>query len=89
MRKHIIKKDTQGVIHPDQNWLDLENLAQAELTSEDGSHPIESALKPNEDSGWRASEPGPQIVRKAPGAGPVGWNRAVVEIINRQKDVGN
>ena len=63
MRKHIITKDTQGVIPPDQNWLDLENLAQAELTSEDVSHPIESALKSNEGSGWRASEPGPQTVR--------------------------
>ena len=63
MRKHIITKDTQGVIPPDQNWLDLENLAQAELTSEDVSHPIESALKPNEGSGWRASEPGQQTVR--------------------------
>ncbi len=63
MRKHIITKGTQGVIPPDQNWLDLENLAQAELTSEDVSHPIESALKPNEGSGWRASEPGQQTVR--------------------------
>ncbi len=63
MRKHIIKKGTQNVIPPDQNWLDLENLAQAELTSEDVSHPIESALKPNEGSGWRASEPGQQTVR--------------------------
>ncbi len=63
MRKHIITKGTQGVIPPDQNWLDLENLAQAELTSEDVSHPIESALKPNEGSGWQASEPGQQTVR--------------------------
>ncbi len=63
MRKHIITKGTKGVIPPDQNWLDLENLAQAELTSEDVSHPIESALKPNEGSGWRASEPGQQTVR--------------------------
>jgi hypothetical protein len=63
MRKHIITKGTQDVIPPDQNWLDLENLAQAELTSEDVSHPIESALKPNEGLGWRASEPGQQTVR--------------------------
>ena len=63
MRKHIITKGAHGIIPPDQNWLDLENLAQAELTSEDVSHPIESALKPNEGSGWRASEPGQQTVR--------------------------
>jgi len=63
MRKHVITKSVQGVTPPDQNWLDVENLAQAELTSEDVSHPIESALKPIEGSGWRASEPGPQTVR--------------------------
>ena len=63
MRKRIITKGDQGVIPPDQTWLDLENLAQAELTSEDVSHPIESALKRNEGSGWRASEPGQQTVR--------------------------
>lgn len=63
MRKHIITKGTQGVIPTDQNWLDLENLARAELTSEDVSHPIESALKPDVGSGWRASEPGQQTVR--------------------------
>ena len=38
-------------------------MAQAELTSEDPSHPIESALKPGVGSGWRASEPGQQTVR--------------------------
>jgi hypothetical protein len=37
-------------------------LAQAEVTSEDESHPIESALK-GLGSGWRASEPGQQTVR--------------------------
>jgi len=63
MRKRIIAKGTQDVVPSDQNWLDLENLAQAELTSEDVSHPIESALKPNEGPGWRASEPGQQTVR--------------------------
>lgn len=63
MRKHIIKKGAPGVTSTDQNWLDLENLAQAELTSEDVSHPIEAALKPNEGLGWRASEPGQQTVR--------------------------
>jgi hypothetical protein len=63
MRKHIISKSVQGVIPSDQNWLDLESLAQAELTSEDVSYPIESALKSIEGSGWRASEPGLQTVR--------------------------
>lgn len=63
MRKRIITQDTQGVLPSEQNWLDLENLAQAELTSEDASHPIESALKLDEGTGWRASEPGQQTIR--------------------------
>ncbi len=63
MRKHIINKATPDVGPSDQDWLDLENLAQAELTSEDASHPIESALKPDDGAGWRASGPGQQTVR--------------------------
>lgn len=63
MRKRIITQGTKDVISPDQYWLDLESLAEAELTSEDTSHPIESALKPSGRGGWRASEFGQQTVR--------------------------
>lgn len=63
MRKRIITHGTMDVIPPEQDWLDLENLAEAEVTSEDASHPIESALKPGEGPGWRASESGQQTVR--------------------------
>ena len=63
MRKRIITQGTMDVIPSDQNWLDLENLAEAEVTSEDASHPIESALKPGEGPGWRASESGQQTIR--------------------------
>ncbi|MCU0572735.1 MAG: hypothetical protein MUC41_07040 [Syntrophobacteraceae bacterium] len=63
MRKRIITGETQGAPPPGEDWLDLESLAQVELTSEDASHPIESALKAGEGSGWRAAEPGRQTVR--------------------------
>lgn len=63
MRKRIITQGTQDVVPPDQNWLDMENLAEVEVTSEDASHPIESALKPGQGSGWRASESGQQTIR--------------------------
>ncbi|HEX2770214.1 MAG TPA: hypothetical protein VHN12_13135 [Geobacteraceae bacterium] len=63
MRKRIITQGTKDVIPPDQDWLDLENLAEVEVTSEDASHPIESALKPGEGPGWRALEFGQQTVR--------------------------
>jgi hypothetical protein len=45
------------------DWLDLELLAQVEITSEDAGYPIESALIENNDSGWRANEPGKQTIR--------------------------
>ncbi len=63
MRKYIITQDTQGTIPADEEWLDLETLAKAELTSEDAAHQIESALKSGEGAGWRASESGRQTIR--------------------------
>lgn len=63
MRKRIVTQGSPDVIPPGQKWLDLVNLAEVELTSEDASHPIESALKPSEGPGWRASEFGQQTVR--------------------------
>ena len=44
-------------------WLDLERLAEVEITSEDAAHPIEGALVPRVGRGWRAAEPGTQRIR--------------------------
>lgn len=64
MRKQIIDRDTQGTsVDVDQDWLDLEHLVQVELTSEDAEYPIESALKMDAGSGWRAQQPGEQTIR--------------------------
>lgn len=63
MRKRIINQGAEGVSFPDKNWLDLEGLAQVEVSSEDAVHRIESALIANTGSGWRASQPGKQTVR--------------------------
>ena len=64
MRKSIIDSVT---IHPEQRseqqWLELEQIAQVEVTSEDPNFPIESALAAREGPGWRAAEPGKQIIR--------------------------
>ena len=43
-------------------WLDLEALAQVELTSEEAEHPIEAALA-GAGSGWRAGGSGEQVIR--------------------------
>ncbi len=63
MRKRIINEGADGVSTADKNWLDLEGLTQAEVSSEDAAHPIESALIPNTGSGWRAAQAGKQTVR--------------------------
>lgn len=62
MRKRMINHG-EGVLSADRNWLDLETLAQAEVSSEDATHPIESALMPDKGPGWRAAQPGKQTVR--------------------------
>ncbi len=63
MRKRIINQDTQNVSPVDQSWIDLQRLAQVELTSEDAAHPIEAALMPGFGSGWRAAQAGEQTIR--------------------------
>ncbi|MDP3333109.1 MAG: carbohydrate-binding protein [Methylococcaceae bacterium] len=63
MRKRIITPDQQHTTATDQEWLDVEALAEVEITSEDAAHPIESALLPGQSSGWRAAGPGKQTIR--------------------------
>jgi hypothetical protein len=64
MRKSVIDPVT---IHPEQRseqqWLELEQMAQVEVTSEDPNFPIESALASGKGPGWRAGEKGKQIIR--------------------------
>jgi hypothetical protein len=47
----------------DQGWLDVNQAASVEVTSEDENYPIESALIGDEKPGWRAAEPGSQTIR--------------------------
>src|SRR5688572_25549869 len=62
MRKRIITPTEYKT--PDQeSWLDVQHLAQVEITSEDPEHPIESALLPGQGEGWRAKDPGVQSLR--------------------------
>ncbi len=63
MRKATLIRDaTKPRSHPGQEWLDLEEIATVEVTSEDPSFPIELALA-GEFPGWRAAEPGEQVIR--------------------------
>jgi hypothetical protein len=63
MRKHIIAAVEHGNALADQDWLNLEDLVEVEVTSEDATHPIESALLPGRGSGWVAASPGKQTIR--------------------------
>ena len=63
MRKKIIDQDQQTAAPGGMNWLDVEHLAQVEVTSEDAAFPIENALAIGNQSGWRASSNGMQIIR--------------------------
>ncbi len=64
MRKRITAPIQKAAAPDDQDWLDVEALAEVEITSEDAGHPIESALlAPGGAPGWRAEGPGQQTIR--------------------------
>jgi len=66
MRKRIVGPAHQAqdaASQPDQKWLNMESLADVEVTSEDPAYPIEAALLTQQGSGWRAAEPGRQTLR--------------------------
>jgi hypothetical protein len=62
MQKRLVSAPGQSSV-TEEKWLDLEAMAQVELTSEDPARPIEGALLPNSQPGWRAAEPGTQSIR--------------------------
>ncbi|MEJ2070295.1 MAG: hypothetical protein P8X65_09520 [Syntrophobacterales bacterium] len=63
MRKRIIGQGPPEVSAAEPDWLDLEPLAQVEITSEEVGYSIESALIPGTGPGWRAAQPGEQTIR--------------------------
>ena len=63
MRKRIVDPALKDPSFADQEWLDLERLAEVEVTSEDAAFPVESALVPGGWPGWRAEKPGEQTLR--------------------------
>jgi hypothetical protein len=63
MRKRTINLHSEADSSSDEKWLNLDALAQVEITSESAEHPIESALLHDHGSGWRAAQPGKQTIR--------------------------
>jgi len=63
MRKTVLQAPEASQRSPIDTWLDIENLAAVEVSSEDPAHPFEAALHGGDSEGWHASAPGPQIIR--------------------------
>ena len=64
MRKSIVSQPkTPGSPTSTGPWLDLAEIASVEISSEDAQHPIENALQEGAGGGWRAADPGPQVIR--------------------------
>jgi hypothetical protein len=64
MRKRVMAPEASNPEQKDQEeWLDLEESASVEVTSEDPAFPIEDALVGHQRPGWRAAVRGMQVIR--------------------------
>ncbi|MDS4013958.1 MAG: carbohydrate-binding protein [Candidatus Accumulibacter sp.] len=63
MRKRLLSDTGSAPPTSDAEWLNIEDLVEVELSSEDVHHPIEAALLPGSNNGWRAAIPGRQTIR--------------------------
>ena len=63
MRKRIITPSPDSIPPQEREWLDLNKIAQVEITSEDPANPIDAALIPGMESGWTAVQSGEQTLR--------------------------
>lgn len=63
MRKRIIGTDPPASSEAASDWLALDQIATAEVTSEETAHPVENALLRGSTSGWRSALPGAQTIR--------------------------
>lgn len=63
MRKRIVSGLSRASGRAEQGWLDLEQIATVEVTSEDPHFPIDSIFSWEVGPGWRASQKGAQQIR--------------------------
>jgi hypothetical protein len=64
MRKRVLDPAPLPSDSPDgHQWLNLQELAEVEVTSEADGYPAESAFNFGAGSGWRAASPGKQRIR--------------------------
>jgi hypothetical protein len=66
MRKRVLGPDPLPSNAPDgHQWLNLQEMAEVEVTSEADGYPAESAFNFGVGPGWRAASPGEQRIRLA------------------------
>ena len=63
MRKTLLSPTGSSSAAPGHEWLDLEQAARVEVSSEAEGYPVEGALLKDRQGGWRASKPGVQTIR--------------------------
>jgi hypothetical protein len=63
VRKTILGRDDHPAISSNDEWFGVEAIAGIGVTSETDDAPVENVLGPDRETGWRAGEPGPQIIR--------------------------
>lgn len=63
MRKRITTPSPEPLPTKERAWMELDKIAEVEITSEDPSHPIEAALVPGAESGWNATQSGEQTLQ--------------------------
>ncbi len=63
MRKRIIGTEPAESSESASEWLALDQIATAEVTSEEATRPVENALLIGKASGWRSALPGTQTIR--------------------------
>ena len=63
MRKKTIDETQLNTTATEQDWLNLDELVKVGMPLEHVGYPIESALLPEQSSGWRMVIPGIQMIR--------------------------
>jgi hypothetical protein len=63
MRKSIVSLSKASSSPSSDQGLDIAQIASVEITSEDAQHPFENALQGGKGGGWKAADPGPQVIR--------------------------
>ena len=63
MRKTILGHDNPPATSSSNEWFAVEAIAGIGVTSEADDAPLENVLYPDREIGWRAGEPGLQIIQ--------------------------